>query len=411
MYSAPRVIVFGVWIAAWAFVLVQRGNAASITVNALDAYGRTFVDVVGTINLEDVETFQTKTANLHGIVVTLISYGGNPIAAIQMGDIIRANAMTTFVPGERVCTSACAIMWLAGAPRTVGNDAHIGFHAAYSTTTGQESGAANALIGAYLSKLGLSYKAIYFMTASGPNSVAWLTSMLANEWEVTYDSLHPPRALPVPTQPQLLPQAAQTQAAQTRAVIHTLLGAGLPMHAGLLLSPTILIVPENATVIIEDDCSHHVSWAPWCLVTYSGQRGYVNGIYLTLIPTPPPRLLPQQSPQPQPQPPSVVQPQPPKKLWAREYAGVATTDLMFRLAPDPKADPVQPEPIPVGTEVSLYADCEVWRGSGRGERDADNIWCPVIHCNQKGWANGFYLQMRDGRRMACIMYPTAYLCP
>jgi hypothetical protein len=34
----------------------------------------------------------------------------------------------------------------------------------------------------------------------------------------------------------------------------------------------------------------------------------------------------------------------------------------------------------------------------------------VIYGNQKGWANGLYLQMRDGRRMACIMYPTAYPC-
>jgi hypothetical protein len=120
------------------------------------------------------------------------------------------------------------------------------------------------------------------------------------------------------------------------------------------------------------------------------------------------------APQQQPQPPSIAEPQPPKKLWPKEDAGVATTDLMFRAAPDPKADFVQPEPnnfIPKGTEVALYADCEVWRGSGRGEQDADNIWCPVIYRNQKGWANGLYLQMRDGRRMACIMYPTAHLCP
>jgi hypothetical protein len=78
---------------------------------------------------------------------------------------------------------------------------------------------------------------------------------------------------------------------------------------------------------------------------------------------------------------------------------------MFRLAPDPKANLVQPEPIPEGTEVALYADCEVWRGSGRGEQDADNVWCPVIYGNQQGWANGLYLQMRDGRRMACTCTP------
>jgi hypothetical protein len=131
-------------------------------------------------------------------------------------------------------------------------------------------------------------------------------------------------------------------------------------------------------------------------------------------PAPAPQTLaPSEEPQvaPQTRPPSTAEPQPPKKLWAKEYAGMATTDLMFRRAPDPNADPIQPEPIPKGTEVSLYADCEVWRGSGRGEQDADNIWCPVIYGNQKGWANGLYLQMRNGRRMACVMYPTAYRCP
>jgi hypothetical protein len=109
-----------------------------------------------------------------------------------------------------------------------------------------------------------------------------------------------------------------------------------------------------------------------------------------------------------------ARPQTPEKPSQRQYQAMAVVDLMFRIAPDPEAHPVLPEPnasIPTGNEAALYADCQVWRGSGRGEQDADNVWCPVIYGDQKGWANGLYLQLRDGRRIACIMYPKAYPCP
>jgi hypothetical protein len=122
------------------------------------------------------------------------------------------------------------------------------------------------------------------------------------------------------------------------------------------------------------------------------------------------QLLAQQLAPSSPAPPSQSPPQP---------SGVVTTvteNLMLRRDPDPSSPSVLDQPelnasIPKGTEVALYADCEVWRGSGRGEQDADNVWCPVIYGNQRGWANGLYLQMRDGRRMACMMYPKAYPCP
>ena len=49
-------------------------------------------------------------------------------------------------------------------------------------------------------------------------------------------------------------------------------------------------------------------------------------------------------------------------------------------------------------------------GSGRGARDADNIWCPVRYGNYRGWANAYFLAMNDGRRVACVLYPDAKEC-
>ena len=40
----------------------------------------------------------------------------------------------------------------------------------------------------------------------------------------------------------------------------------------------------------------------------------------------------------------------------------------------------------------------------------DNIWCPVIYGNYRGWANAYFLAYSDGRRVACVIYPKAQGC-
>ena len=74
-----------------------------------------------------------------------------------------------------MCASACALAWLGGIPRLMGANTHIGFHAAYNPRSGQEAGVANALVGAYLSQLGLPDKAVIYATQAPPNSMTWLT--------------------------------------------------------------------------------------------------------------------------------------------------------------------------------------------------------------------------------------------
>jgi hypothetical protein len=166
-------------IGATIIVLAQGAMAATITFHEPDGEGRVFVDVVGKINDEDFKNFKEKTDQIYPIgagpkkqvIVTLMSYGGLTVSAMQIGDWIRKRGMSTFVPGGRTCTSACALIWLAGWPRTVGDTPLIGFHAAYDPITGRESGAGNAVEGAYLRDLGVGYKAIAFMTRKGPTSL------------------------------------------------------------------------------------------------------------------------------------------------------------------------------------------------------------------------------------------------
>src|SRR5262245_44681909 len=199
-------------IAATIIVPAREAVSATTTVHEPDGEGRVFVDLVGTINDGDFKTFKEKTDQIFGaghpkkqVIVTLVSYGGRAEAALQIGDWIRKRGMSTFVPGDRTCTSACALIWLAGVPRTVGNTPQIGFHAIYDPTTRQPTGAGNAVVGAYLRDLGVGYKAIVFMTRKGPTGVEWLTPDLTKELGVAWAMLQPPRAIPIPPQIKLQP--------------------------------------------------------------------------------------------------------------------------------------------------------------------------------------------------------------
>jgi hypothetical protein len=87
---------------------------------------------------------------------------------------------------------------------------------------------------------------------------------------------------------------------------------------------------------------------------------------------------------------------------------VVAQDLHLRLQADPQAADVLGYRMPQGSQVTIFEDCRVWTGSGRGAQDADNVWCPVIYGSYRGWA---YFLVTDGnQRIACIMYPNAHGC-
>ena len=109
--------------------------------------------------------------------ISLRSDGGSVVAGIQIGENIRLKGFTTVVAGDPRCASACAIAWLGGTPRLMSAEARVGFgfHAAYDNKTGEETGVGNALVGAYLNKIGLPYSAVIYITQAAPNSMTWLS--------------------------------------------------------------------------------------------------------------------------------------------------------------------------------------------------------------------------------------------
>jgi transposase len=111
--------------------------------------------------------------------------------------------VTTVVAGDARCASACAIAWLGGTPRLMSAEARVGFHAAYNSETGQETGVGNALVGAYLNKIGLPYSAVFYITRAAPNSMTWLNIADAEKQGIDVEPLRSGRIIHMPSHGQI----------------------------------------------------------------------------------------------------------------------------------------------------------------------------------------------------------------
>jgi len=174
---------------------LTAAEAADIDVKRLEG-GSTLVVVEGKLEFGDIETFRAKVAALPagGTTVAFQSKGGRLLAGIRIGTVIRSKKFATVVPDAAECASACALAWLGGTRRFAGKDAKIGFHAAYVIREGAptESGPGNAIVGAYLNQLGLSEKAILYVTQAVPTSMQWMTMQDAAEYGIAVAPLSPP---------------------------------------------------------------------------------------------------------------------------------------------------------------------------------------------------------------------------
>src|SRR5215510_13080895 len=90
---------------------------------------------------------------------------------------VRLKSFATAVLDGLRCASSCAFAWLGGSPRFMEGGAQIGFHAAYIERSGRasESGVGNALVGSYLTQIGLSENAVVYITQAAPSQMTWLT--------------------------------------------------------------------------------------------------------------------------------------------------------------------------------------------------------------------------------------------
>ena len=138
---------------------------------------RPAVVVSGEIAPNADEVFKAAAGQLQAPLIFLSSPGGSVAAALEIGRFIRMRALDTVVAEQQSCFSACALIWLGGAKRFMGQNARIGFHAAYRMRNGraEESGVGNAMIGSYLANLGLPERVVVYVTLPGPDEAQVLT--------------------------------------------------------------------------------------------------------------------------------------------------------------------------------------------------------------------------------------------
>jgi len=163
------------------------------------------VMVRGDLIASDADTFRTKTTSLTQAIVALSSDGGNLLSGIDIGTQIRMRNFKTWVPDDEKCASACAIAWLGGTTRLMSPTARVGFHAAYRIENGKalETGAGNALLGAYLARIGLPDRAVFYITQSAPHEMTWLSFADARAQGILVESfsLQGANEKPVPSSP------------------------------------------------------------------------------------------------------------------------------------------------------------------------------------------------------------------
>jgi hypothetical protein len=149
--------------------------AAKIDVISLGPNKPSLVTIDGLIESGDKDQFLRQIGPVTNAIVAFNSDGGNLLAGIQIGELIRLRNFVSLVPDGMRCASSCALAWLGGTKRLMASKAQIGFHAASDRETGKVTSAGNALVGAYLNKIGLPYSAVVYITSAAPEEISWLS--------------------------------------------------------------------------------------------------------------------------------------------------------------------------------------------------------------------------------------------
>jgi len=202
-----------------AVLACQAGPASAAVEHATLDGGTEAILITGEILPGDEATFTQLSRRFPRATVYLESPGGALMAAIEIGKAVRARRHATAVLDDSTCTSACALIWIAGLPRYLGQRGRLGFHASYTDNGYRqvETGVGNAMVGHYLSQLDLSEDATVFATIASPDQMNWLTAENSSEAEIPFEIV--PRSLPAPPRtasasPKLAGNPARLQKAQ-----------------------------------------------------------------------------------------------------------------------------------------------------------------------------------------------------
>ena len=168
--------------------------AAAIPASAMDysyrVIGQTMVvDTNGDIGPHEQETFGRwlKTVPIHitnlpNLAFVLNSNGGNPASAAVIANFIHTNNVNTGVAEGGTCASACAIIWAAGAHKSVSASSRVGVHG--TSLGGMIVGDWTVAIAKLLRQYGAPATVVAAAATTDPDSIYWLTAQDYADWGV-----------------------------------------------------------------------------------------------------------------------------------------------------------------------------------------------------------------------------------
>lgn len=184
-----------------------NAHAADIKVD-FGAGQPSVIEISGSIETGDAERFFAATEHVEQAMVLLSSPGGAVDDGLSIAAEIRSMGYTTIVMPEKECYSACALIWVAGVKRMMGETASIGVHAAWrnevmadGSTITTESGVANADIGSFLTYAGLSREAIRYFTTAEPDEILPVTPEIAQRLGIDTAVIRSDQVVPVSERP------------------------------------------------------------------------------------------------------------------------------------------------------------------------------------------------------------------
>ncbi len=176
-------------------VISASASTADVSVEPPAPGWPTRISISGLLNWDSADQFIEKAEGVSNAVVLLNSEGGDLLAGLSIGDLIRAKKFTTAVKRDDACASVCGLVWLSGVQRFLEPGARVGFRAASEAS---EPGSAS--LGAYLNAIGLPDRATKYITEAAPEGMSWLDHVQAGKLGIAISAW--PRAATAPRPPE-----------------------------------------------------------------------------------------------------------------------------------------------------------------------------------------------------------------
>lgn len=268
------------------FFAPSASIAATIS-TGVDQFGDHYVVLDGPIALGDAAKLANEidSANAAGYMLDalrLSSEGGNVWEALQMAIMVRSvRNMATTVLKHSVCISSCFGVFAAGWRKYV-NPApnQIGVHSTFIANGKdiQEVPAMTTFAARRLSAIGVPDQIIAKIVLTPPEQIYFLT--LDDLWAMGVNVTGIQR--PVGAGPA--PARRQDPNPLYVARAGSIFTSGLPLRAQPdPHSAELRLIPQNALVVVWDQCSAAFGLAKWCRVSYGADLGWVNSIGLRVI--------------------------------------------------------------------------------------------------------------------------------